>query len=190
MFSIIQINSNYRIAILCKRNLTDNNTFLAQGGVACSISDEDSPSIHFDDTLKAGSRKNNPSAVKILVEEAKLNVLKLINLGIEFDIDEKGDLLYTGEGGHSRRRIIYSGGDSTGMNIHKGLLHAVQSLDNVTFFENTPVIDILTLKDRCYGVLAMKGSCCNRGMRKHLQKYDKYRIFHLRRSSYGKQVWV
>lgn len=160
LYVALQINSKHRIAILCKRNLTDNNTYLAQGGVACSMSEEGSPSIHFTDTLKAGSWENNPTAVKILVEEAKLNVLKLINIGIEFDMDEKGDLLSTREGGHSRRRIIYSGGDSTGMNIHRGLLHAVQSLDNVTFFENTPVTDILTSQGRCYGVLAMKENSC------------------------------
>ncbi|MCD4783600.1 MAG: L-aspartate oxidase [Candidatus Eremiobacteraeota bacterium] len=160
LYVALHINGNYRIAILCKRNLTDNNTSLAQGGVACSLNKEDSPSIHFNDTLEAGSRKNNPSAVKIFVEEARSNVLKLIDLGIEFDMDEKGELLSTGEGGHSRRRIIYSGGDSTGMNIHRGLLHAVQSLDNVTFFENTPVIDILTSQGRCYGVLAMKENSC------------------------------
>lgn len=73
-----------------KKTGRNNNTHLAQGGIAAAVATYDDPSGHFEDTLVAGCHYNNEEAVRYLVEEGPKEISKLITNGMKFDGDEKG----------------------------------------------------------------------------------------------------
>ncbi|HEY7535921.1 MAG TPA: L-aspartate oxidase, partial [Thermodesulfobacteriota bacterium] len=91
--------------------------------------------------------------VEILVREGIERVLDLITLGMKFDFGEKGLDLGL-EGGHSKRRVLHAGGNSTGKEMIQFLISSVQADPNITIFENTEVFELISDGERCYGALA------------------------------------
>jgi L-aspartate oxidase len=74
-----------QIALVAKDNLSVSASDWAQGGIAAVVADDDSPSLHADDTLKAGAGLCEPNAVEILVDSAKQQIENLLALGVDFD---------------------------------------------------------------------------------------------------------
>lgn len=89
----------------------------------------------------AGGFENDPAATDVLVNEACIDIGKLIELGADFDKKEDGDYHRTLEGGHGMHRIFHHA-DSTGFEIETTLLETVKKLPNVTIWENTLVCDM------------------------------------------------
>ncbi|SHK38019.1 L-aspartate oxidase [Paramaledivibacter caminithermalis] len=152
LYTALNINKDYKVIVLSKDEIEENNSSLAQGGIAACISDEDDIELHMEDTLKAGSYYNDKEAVRILVSEAKENIENLVKLGVVFDRDEKGNLMVTREGGHSKRRIIHSK-DQTGKEIIRALKKAVENRDNIQLIKEAFAIDILTDRKKASGIL-------------------------------------
>ena len=86
-------------------------SYLAQGGVAAALGEDDSPGLHAEDTIRAGRGLCRESAVRALVEDAPARAMDLVALGVPFD-SEPGL-----EGGHSRRRVLHVAGAATGKEI-------------------------------------------------------------------------
>jgi L-aspartate oxidase len=107
------------VVLLSKGPLLSSTSFLAQGGVAAAVGDDDSPALHAEDTLRAGRGLCRPSAVRALTEEAPARVADLVELGVPFD-DGLGL-----EGGHSRRRVVHADGAATGARIARVLAERV-----------------------------------------------------------------
>ena len=142
------------VAIITKSQLDTSNSYYAQGGIAGAISDEDSPKLHFDDTLVAGRGLCEKDPVKILVNEGKDRILELIELGMQFD--KQNDEFVLGlEGGHSKRRILHAGGDATGKALTCFMLEQVQKQPNITSFEYTTVTQLLIEDGECTGAQAI-----------------------------------
>ena len=55
-----------KVLIITKGSIDDCNTKHAQGGIAAAISKNDSPELHFQDTVAAGDGLCNEEAVRIL----------------------------------------------------------------------------------------------------------------------------
>lgn len=142
------------VTLLTKSTIEESNSFWAQGGIAAAIDPEDSIWFHIDDTLRAGRGLCSTKAVEILVEEGKDRVMDLMALGMEFDTGEGGIELSL-EGGHTKRRVLHAGGTSTGREMVRLLVAAVESNPAITKFENTGVIKFLSDNQNCYGVLAL-----------------------------------
>ena len=142
-----------KVAILTKSTLEESNSYWAQGGIAAAMDPEDSPLFHLDDTIKAGRGLCNREAVEILVREGVERVTDLIALGMKFDLGEKGLELGL-EGGHSRRRVLHAGGNSTGKEMVQFLISSVQANPNIFIFENTEVAELISNGERCFGALA------------------------------------
>jgi L-aspartate oxidase len=155
LFAALNIEPDKEVQVFSKCELHDNNTWLAQGGVACAINREDSPELHYKDTLRGGSNANDPEAVRVFTQEAPENVKKSVEFGVEYDRNDKGDFHITHEGGHSLRRVVHAS-DTTGESIEKGLLEAAKTRQNIKLFENIFVTDILTENNKCYGVVTLK----------------------------------
>ena len=137
LYAAINLPSELDILILCKRDLPLCNSSLAQGGIAGVYnSPTDNIQYHQNDTLIAGSFKNNVEAVHTLVSEAAQDIEHIIKLGVEFDKNPDGTYHRTLEGGHSHHRIFHHA-DATGKEITSTLLENVQKLSNVTIMENT-----------------------------------------------------
>ncbi len=130
------------VLVCTKAEANLNNSNLAQGGVAAVLDFEnDNSDLHFEDTMIAGGRENNPKSVRVLVEEGTNDVKGLVDMGVDFDKHEDGSLHMTLEGGHSRHRIVHHK-DSTGEAIIETLLEKVQEKPNVEFCVNTMCTEI------------------------------------------------
>lgn len=138
LYAALNFEPEVRVLVLSKRELTLNNSFLAQGGVAAVVDKtNDDYRLHIADTLIAGGYKNDLRSLEILVNEGPEDVLRLIKeMGVEFDRDEMMNISMTLEGGHSRRRILHHK-DSTGREITQKLLSAAQRKPNIKFMEYT-----------------------------------------------------
>lgn len=152
VYTALSTPRNAKVLIITKEAIEMNNSVLAQGGIAVSLDQNDSPSLHFKDTLFAGAGLCDENAVKALVNEATENIATLCLYGVNFDRDEGNRLSLTREAAHSMNRIIHTG-DATGKEVCDTLVRAVSTLNNVTIREQTFAIDILTENGECKGVL-------------------------------------
>ena len=137
LYAALQFPENVRVLMISKRELTLSNSSLAQGGVAAVLDkSNDNFKLHIADTLIAGKYQNNLQAIEVLVSEGPDDVMKLKEMGVAFDLDEKGHLQMTLEAGHSRHRIVHHK-DSTGKAIVETLIEQVQTHKNVEILDHT-----------------------------------------------------
>ena len=122
------------VLVVSASSLKENSSYYAQGGIAAALLEEDSPYLHFKDTLRAGHNLCAPWNTQILVSEGPKRVIELFKLKVPFEGVTK-------EGAHSRRRIWYVK-DETGKAIWKGLYTYAKTL-NVNFLENSKFIDFI-----------------------------------------------
>lgn len=139
-----------KIAIVTKSSAHECNTYYAQGGIAAVTSPNDSPEMHFKDTVNAGAGLCNEEAVWTLVSEAPDRVNELCFLGVRFEMEDRKPKL-AHEGAHSVRRIIYALEDRTGYEIERVLLGKVREA-KIDLIEWAFAIDLLA-DDECFGVL-------------------------------------
>lgn len=142
LYGALQFDEKYSVLVISKRSAELSNSSLAQGGIAAVLDKiSDNYELHIKDTMIAGKYKNNPKAVEVLVKEGPDDVLKLKELGVEFDTDKDGELLKTLEAGHSRNRIVHHK-DFTGKAVTDKLIEAVKSRKNIDLLEDTLVFSV------------------------------------------------
>lgn len=139
------------VALINKTSLAVSNSYMAQGGIAAAIGDDDSTELHIKDTLQAGRGLCNLDAVNVLVNEGKEIVLSLIEMGMQFDAAD-GKISLGLEGGHSKRRVLHAGGDSTGMKLVEFMLPLVKNEKRIRIFENTLAHELICEDMICSGV--------------------------------------
>lgn len=150
LFCALNLPDTYKITMITKSDLESSDSFLAQGGI-CMLKDENDYDSYFEDTMKAGHYENNRDSVEIMIRTSPLIIDNLIHLGVDFQKD--GDaLLFTKEGGHSDKRILFHK-DITGREITGKLLSRVKERDNISLFEYTSMIDIIEDDGHCGGVI-------------------------------------
>lgn len=155
VYTALEIPDRYDIVILTKEKLDTSNSVLAQGGIAVSLDKKDSPELHLRDTLYAGAGLCEEDVVRVLVNEAALNIDCLCKFGVNFDKSAPDKLSLTREGAHSMNRIIHAG-DTTGKEVLEKLTAAAKSHKNIQIHEKSFIVDILTQDDACKGVLAFE----------------------------------
>lgn len=155
VYTALEIPQDYNVAILTKESLEMSNSVLAQGGIAVSMDKEDSPELHFRDTIYAGAGLCDEESVWVLVNEAAANIERLCKFGVEFDKKSTKELSLTREGAHSKNRIIHSG-DTTGKEVCDKLISIVKTRNNVKIKERTFAIDLITENGACKGLLAFE----------------------------------
>jgi len=141
LYLALRAAEHAQVTIVTKREDFESNTNYAQGGMAVVQPGADSFRLHVRDTLVAGAGLCHPDVVKEIVRQAPAALAELIELGVRFT-REKGRLELGREGGHSARRIVHAG-DSTGREIERAVLEAVQNHPNITLFENHIAVDLL-----------------------------------------------
>ncbi|MCK4387828.1 MAG: L-aspartate oxidase [Dehalococcoidia bacterium] len=139
--------------ILTKGSIDDCNTKYAQGGIATAIGKDDSPELHFKDTMAAGDGLCDAEAAHILTDEATECIADLIKFGVPFDT-LNGKITLTREAAHSTPRIIHAGGDATGEHIEVTLSRQVRS-SRVKVLEYCLAREILVDNGRVKGVKAL-----------------------------------
>ena len=148
----IESSKSHNVILAGKNSLAECNTYYAQGGIASQIDKPKLVSSHIADTIEHSYGLSDPHIVKEIIRRGIPLVRQLISWGVKFDRKSDGPDM-TREGGHKLARILHSGGDATGKNIHQTLLEKVKSIPNITALDYTFVIDILTSPDK-------PGECC------------------------------
>lgn len=141
-----------KVIMLVKDELTESNTYYAQGGIAAVISDDDSIDAHVDDTLRTGCGLCNDDVVRLVVSSGPEQIKQLLNWNMPFDLD--GDQPRAGrEGGHSHNRVLHAHGDATGRAIVETLIKQIKAHPNIRIFTRCFAIDLLTEDHHCFGVV-------------------------------------
>jgi L-aspartate oxidase len=155
-------NNKQKVALITKKNLSECNSYYAQGGIAAVIDSNDSMDSHIEDTLVAGAGLCNPDTVKHIVQNSPEAINWLISQGVQFTLDEHNltGFHLTREGGHSFRRILHVA-DATGAAIINTLSRKAKSHPYITVYEDFVAIDLILgnkigrENKNCYGVYAL-----------------------------------
>ncbi len=141
-----------RVLLATKLRMGDSNTIMAEGGIGASTGKEDSPVIHYVDTLIGGRGTNVPELVEVLVTEAPFIVEWLSSLGVNFDRLPDGSYFTHRPGGHSRRRS-HSIKDLTGLEIIRVLGDEVRN-QGIEVLEFCPAVElIMDEQGQCAGAV-------------------------------------
>jgi L-aspartate oxidase len=146
-----------RVMLATKLRLGDSNTVMAEGGIQAAIGEDDSPQLHFEDTLRAGHFCGVPELVAQMVMDGPDVIRWLIQLGMMFDQEEAGpiggNLLRKKPGGASAARIL-SYRDYTGLEMMRVLREAVDLDPGIEVWNRCPVVELLSDEwGRCAGAV-------------------------------------
>ena len=130
-----------KILLVNKLRHGDANSIMAEGGTQAADLPNDSPVIHFIDTMGGGHYTNKPDVLRTLVEDAPRIMHWLFELGAIFDRDEDGNYTVRPGGGTSRRRM-HACRDYTGLEEFRVLRDEYRNrgIPTLEFF---PVIELL-----------------------------------------------
>ena len=152
LYSALCAAQHGTVGLVTKADVTDSNSYNAQGGIAAVSGKDDDPEYHFEDTIEAGRGLCDYPAVEILVNEGPALIRDLIEKGMHFDVTESGRLALGLEGGHHRRRILHAGGDATGKFVTSFVLDLVKKEKNIRIIPHCALLGLLVTDIVCDGV--------------------------------------
>ena len=152
LYAALCLPSKYKICLISKDSLDSSSSDWAQGGIAAPIAITDSPTLHAEDTMKAGQGICEPESVKFLVENAAICIDSLVKMGVPFDRHNK-ELAMTLEAAHSRARILHAQ-DTTGQAIIEVLTARVLEHPNIQVYEQATALSLWLNpeKTHCQGI--------------------------------------
>ncbi len=152
----LQLPASFRIALICKNDLSEGSTYYAQGGIAAVMDDQDSVESHIADTLATGAGLCHEEAVRFTVENSRASVQWLIDQGVQFTQaeDDGGAYHLTREGGHSRRRVLHAA-DATGKAISQVLTERALKSPNIEIFSRRVAVDLASVDSSCCGAYVL-----------------------------------
>jgi L-aspartate oxidase len=148
------------VAMVTKKDKTDSNTNMAQGGIAVVQDGADRFEYHINDTLICGVGLCNEEVVRFVVTEGPERVRELVQWGVEFTRSTTDpDRFDLGrEGGHSMRRVLHAK-DLTGREIERALHEKAAQQQNIRIYENHIAIDLI-MKSSVLGQKLEHGDRC------------------------------
>jgi L-aspartate oxidase len=151
------------VAIVTKKEKSESNTNLAQGGIAAVYDTEDRFEYHINDTIAAGAGLCREEVVRFVVIDGPERIKELLEWGVEFTRAGDDDTSHYDlgrEGGHSMRRVLHAR-DLTGQEIERALHEKASLKRNINIFENHIGIDLIlesaipgrekVLRQKCLG---------------------------------------
>ena len=153
LYCALHLPKDKQVTLITKSDCESSDSFLAQGGM-CTLTCEEDYDSFMEDTLKAGHNENDRKSVEIMIRSSQALVEELLDLGVDFQRDWYGNLIYTREGAHSTNRIVFHK-DMTGAEITSHLLDEARKRDNITILEYTTLIDLIEKDNTCYGAVIL-----------------------------------
>jgi succinate dehydrogenase / fumarate reductase flavoprotein subunit len=129
------------VLLITKLRLGDANTVGAQAGTQAADRPNDSPAIHYLDTMGGGRFTNIPELVEALVKDAPLVIKWLEELGVNWDKNPDGSMHELSGGGASRLRL-HSARDYTGLEEMRVLRDEVRNRC-IDYLEFSPAIELI-----------------------------------------------
>lgn len=163
LYAALEASKKSKTAVLSKLYPIRSHTGAAQGGISAALGnvEEDSPEWHAFDTVKGGDYLVDQNIAKILSEEAIQAVYDLENRGLPFNRTPEGRIDQRRFGGHTRNfgeapvhRACYAA-DRTGHMILQTLYQQCIK-NNVSFFDEFQVVDLILEDDNCKGVVVVE----------------------------------
>src|SRR6266404_2985991 len=148
----LEVPADLDVLVVTKDEVRESNSSYAQGGIAGVMSPEDRFENHIEDTITAGAGLCSRDIVELVVREAPQQIADLVHWGTHFD-EEGGQIALTREGGHSHRRIVHALGDATGHEVMRAIIDRARQVPNITLWDKTFTIDLLTYEAACAGAL-------------------------------------
>ena len=150
-----------KTAVISKLYPTRSHTGAAQGGIGAALGnlEEDHPEWHAFDTVKGSDYLGDQDAIEVMCNEAIDVIVELEHMGLPFSRTPDGKIAQRPFGGHSHhfgegpvRRSCYAA-DRTGHMILQTLYQNCIKND-VDFYDEYQVVDLLFAEGRCTGVVA------------------------------------
>jgi len=162
LMAALHASRQVKTAVLSKLYPTRSHTGTAQGGIGAALGnvEEDHWEWHAFDTVKGSDYLADQDAVEILAREAIENVIELEHMGLPFNRTPDGKIDQRRFGGHTRnygegpvKRACYAA-DRTGHMIMQTLYQQCIK-NNVTFYDEYFVLDLIMEDNICRGVVAV-----------------------------------
>jgi succinate dehydrogenase / fumarate reductase flavoprotein subunit len=163
LMAALHASREVNTAVLSKLHPLRSHTGAAQGGIGAALGnlEEDRWEWHAYDTVKGSDYLADQDAVEILCREAIEAVIELEHMGLPFDRTPEGRISQRPFGGHTNnetgqpvRRACHAA-DRTGHMILQTLYQ--QCIKNqVTFFSEFQVLDLIVVKGQVRGVVAVQ----------------------------------
>lgn len=135
------------VTVLTAKSLGSSASSLwAQGGIAAAIGQGDTAEDHARDTIKAGKGLVEEPIARLVTSEASARIHDLLEYGVPFDQNLKGQLELSREAAHSTNRIVRVAGDQAGAAIMAALIEAVKQTPSIRVVEHVSAHK-LSLKD-------------------------------------------
>lgn len=129
------------ILIATKLRLGDSNSKMSQAGIQAADRPQDSPTLHYLDTMGAGHFVNDPELVKTLVTEAPSIIKWHEELGVMYDRESDGTMIEDLVGGLCRLRV-HCARDYTGLEIMRNLMDETQNI-SIPVLEFSSAIELI-----------------------------------------------
>ena len=143
LYYALKVAEYGKVTIVTKAPIDESTTKYAQGGIAAVVRSPDCVEKHVKDTLECGKGLCDEDIVRMVVGEGPERIKDLIDIGTQFDKDPSGNYELGREGGHSEYRVLHYK-DSTGKEIIRALVEAVQNHPNIEIIEERFVVEIIT----------------------------------------------
>jgi succinate dehydrogenase / fumarate reductase flavoprotein subunit/L-aspartate oxidase len=131
-----------QVILATKLRLGDSNTVMAEGGIQAAIDKDDTPQMHYDDTVTAARGEVNRGLAAQMVMDGPDVIRWLIQQGMQFDLDNYGDLIARRGGGTSAPRVLHFR-DYTGLEMMRVLREAVFNT-KVAVHDFSPALELMT----------------------------------------------
>lgn len=162
LMSALQLVGKANVAVITKLYPSRSHTGAAQGGICAALgnTEEDHWEWHMFDTVKGGDYLTDQDAAEVLARDAVERIIELEHMGLPFNRTPEGKIDQRRFGGHTRnygegpvRRACYAA-DRTGHMILQ-TLYQQGIKENVTFYNEFHLMDLLINNGRCVGVTAL-----------------------------------
>lgn len=130
-----------KVLLTTKLRLGDANTVGAQAGTQAADRSNDSPALHYLDTMGGGHYVGIPDLVETLVKDAPDAIRWLEQLGVNWDKEPDGSMHELSGGGTSRRRL-HSARDYTGLEEMRVVRDELRNR-RIEYLEFSPVIELV-----------------------------------------------
>ncbi|MDW8352497.1 MAG: succinate dehydrogenase flavoprotein subunit [Anaerolineae bacterium] len=163
LMAALHASKSVNTAVISKLYPTRSHTGTAQGGISAALGnmEEDKWEWHAYDTIKGGDFLCDQDSVEIMCREAIDAVIELEHMGLPFDRTPDGKISQRRFGGHTNNETkkpvmrACHAADRTGHMILQTLYQNCIK-NNVKFFDEFQVIDVLIEDGKCNGVVAVQ----------------------------------
>jgi succinate dehydrogenase / fumarate reductase flavoprotein subunit len=163
LMAALYASKNADTAVISKLYPTRSHTGAAQGGVGAALGnlEEDHPEWHTYDTVKGSDYLGDQEEIEFMCSEAVSTVYELEHMGLPFSRTPEGRIAQRPFGGHTNNdtglpvtRACYAA-DRTGHMILQTLYQQCIK-NNVNFYDEFQVIDLITVNGQAAGVVAVE----------------------------------